>query len=316
MKRLLVLMGLGFVGLCWAEGVSFTQLLGVAFDTPDAKVDQPMTLTSECNAQTFTTTLEKPNTKTPTFTVVMKLVDVKELANLKVSHTLDYTTASGQKKELKAVQRILPVPYASHAKYIERTMDTGEGTTTDFTVKNTLTVKGNLDVTTGIEGPSTNTPTNTTEPLETVTTETLSGVDNLVVALDEGEVNDGTQQVTMAGLTAQNVTVESPITLPWGNMEGVGTVPIDTIIAWYSDRSPNEFINASASKSAIPAGQGWVYCDGTHGTPDLRGRFLAGAGGDYNLETREGAEKVALTKDNLPEHTHTVKVRMPGRLKK
>jgi len=30
----------------------------------------------------------------------------------------------------------------------------------------------------------------------------------------------------------------------------------------------------------IPAG--WALCDGNNGTPDLRGRFVVGAGGSYN----------------------------------
>jgi len=46
---------------------------------------------------------------------------------------------------------------------------------------------------------------------------------------------------------------------------GVGaSLPVGTIVAWYAQNKP------------IPAG--WSVCDGTNGTPDLRGKFLRGVG--------------------------------------
>lgn len=54
---------------------------------------------------------------------------------------------------------------------------------------------------------------------------------------------------------------------------------------------------------------GWQLCDGTNGTPDLRGMFIAGY--DPNETTQNapgktgGAHEVALTKDQLPPHNHT-----------
>lgn len=35
----------------------------------------------------------------------------------------------------------------------------------------------------------------------------------------------------------------------------------------------------SGAADALPAG--WALCNGSNGTPDLRGRFLVGAGGSY-----------------------------------
>lgn len=48
--------------------------------------------------------------------------------------------------------------------------------------------------------------------------------------------------------------------------------------------------------SEIPAG--WALCDGTNGTPDLRDRFIVGAGSTYALNATGGAATVNL------EHTH------------
>lgn len=44
----------------------------------------------------------------------------------------------------------------------------------------------------------------------------------------------------------------------------------------------------SGAIGEIPAG--WQLCDGTNGTPDLRDRFLIGAGTTYNPDDSGGAE--------------------------
>jgi len=51
----------------------------------------------------------------------------------------------------------------------------------------------------------------------------------------------------------------------------------------------------------IPAG--WVLCDGTNGTPDLRDRFVVGAGDTYNPDDNGGAitHRHSFTSDT---HTH------------
>ena len=49
---------------------------------------------------------------------------------------------------------------------------------------------------------------------------------------------------------------------------------------------------------------GWQLADGSDGTPDLAGRFLVGAGGDYTVGDVGGAASVTLTAAQLPEHAH------------
>ncbi|HHG85444.1 MAG TPA: hypothetical protein ENJ82_11920 [Bacteroidetes bacterium] len=56
---------------------------------------------------------------------------------------------------------------------------------------------------------------------------------------------------------------------------------------------------------------GWAFCDGTNGTPDLRGRFVLGAGQGAGLTNRisnqtGGAESVALSTGQLPAHNHSL----------
>jgi len=64
----------------------------------------------------------------------------------------------------------------------------------------------------------------------------------------------------------------------------------------------------SGDSSTIPVN--WALCDGLpHGTqnrstPDLRGRFIIGAGPSYGVRTTGGASTVTLSVYNLPAHTH------------
>jgi len=58
----------------------------------------------------------------------------------------------------------------------------------------------------------------------------------------------------------------------------------------------------SGSIGAIPSG--WFLCDGTNGTPDLRDRFIVGAGSTYAVNATGGAATVTLTQAETPAHTH------------
>jgi microcystin-dependent protein len=58
----------------------------------------------------------------------------------------------------------------------------------------------------------------------------------------------------------------------------------------------------SGSIGAIPSG--WFLCDGTNGTPDLRDRFIVGAGSTYAVNATGGAATVTLTQAQTPAHTH------------
>ena len=59
----------------------------------------------------------------------------------------------------------------------------------------------------------------------------------------------------------------------------------------------------SGSILSIPSG--WVLCDGTNATPDLRNRFIVGAGDDYSVADNGGEAHTTLTSAELPGHTHT-----------
>lgn len=66
----------------------------------------------------------------------------------------------------------------------------------------------------------------------------------------------------------------------------------------------------SGAASAIPSG--FVLCNGSNSTPDLRGRFIIGAHGDsdsdantYDVGDTGGSATHTLTTAEMPSHTHT-----------
>lgn len=66
----------------------------------------------------------------------------------------------------------------------------------------------------------------------------------------------------------------------------------------------------SGALTAIP--DGWYLCDGTEGTPDLRDRFVIGAGHAYPVADQGGAREVVLNTSQLPAHKHRGTVRSAG----
>lgn len=58
----------------------------------------------------------------------------------------------------------------------------------------------------------------------------------------------------------------------------------------------------SGSISNIPTG--WALCNGSNGTPDLRNRFIVGAGSTYSVGATGGSNTVALSISNMPSHNH------------
>jgi microcystin-dependent protein len=68
-------------------------------------------------------------------------------------------------------------------------------------------------------------------------------------------------------------------------------LPIGSIIMWFG------------ASTSVPTG--WQVCNGTNGTPDLRDRFVVGAGSSYSLGDTGGADTVTLDVTQIPAHNHT-----------
>ena len=74
------------------------------------------------------------------------------------------------------------------------------------------------------------------------------------------------------------------------SLSSFGGVPSGIITMW------------SGAIADIPLG--WALCDGSNGTPDLRDRFIVGAGGSYNVGDTGGANSVTLDISQIPLHGH------------
>lgn len=91
-----------------------------------------------------------------------------------------------------------------------------------------------------------------------------------------------------AVLKATFPNLNGPISLSSTALNG-GSVPTGFIGLW------------SGASTAIPSG--WLLCDGANGTPDLRDRFVVGAGSTYAVGAKGGANTATTATGGS--HTHT-----------
>ena len=101
----------------------------------------------------------------------------------------------------------------------------------------------------------------------------------------------------IAALTASKLTGALPA-ISGANLTGIEAFVTGMIILWYGNTGnvPN----------------GFALCDGNNGTPDLRNRFVVGAGDTYNPDSTGGSSSITLSESQLPSHTHTASVTDPG----
>jgi microcystin-dependent protein/cytoskeletal protein CcmA (bactofilin family) len=115
--------------------------------------------------------------------------------------------------------------------------------------------------------------------------------------IQQGDVNMNSRLIVIGdvSLNGNVVTITPDIS---DNSNKVATtafvhnvMPTGAIIMW------------AGSINSIPSG--WALCDGSNGTPDLRDRFIVGAG-TANIGTTGGSATTTLTQAMLPPHIHSV----------
>lgn len=120
----------------------------------------------------------------------------------------------------------------------------------------------------------------------------------------ETDLGGGSKQriVTVNIYKTGEIKPRQAIDVPLSSL-GSGAVPSGTILPWYGNIS------------AIPSG--FAYCDGTNGTPDLRGRTLVGTGSwsdsygtiNYTLGQYGGERAHKLTIAEMPIHHLEISIR-------
>ena len=136
-----------------------------------------------------------------------------------------------------------------------------------------------------------------------------SGINNAIRELmaqlkDQQTGTDGDNFTVGGGFTCTGAAVFSSTVA----ISGVATAPTPSVTddttkvattAFVRDIVPTGVIVMwSGSVATIPSG--WLLCDGTNSTPDLRNRFIVGAGSTYSVDGTGGSADAIVVS-----HTHT-----------
>ena len=98
-------------------------------------------------------------------------------------------------------------------------------------------------------------------------------------------------ETTSGGATITGTCTATSFAGDGSNLTGISAFVSGMIILW------------SGAQNAIPSG--WVLCNGSNGSPDLRDRFVVGAGNNYSVGNTGGADSVTLTVNQIPSHSHS-----------
>lgn len=131
-----------------------------------------------------------------------------------------------------------------------------------------------------------------------------------------GKIVKGTEIDTE--LTAVSNAIASKANINSPGLTGTPTAPTASLGSNTTQLATTAFVAAgltalipsgvitlwSGSIASIPSG--WVLCNGSSSTPDLRDRFVVGAGTTYAVNATGGANTVTLDATMIPAHTHSL----------
>lgn len=190
-------------------------------------------------------------------------------------------TVNNMGGEIQPRQKILPVPYAAIAADVRNAA-------ADFAVAGRVTaasatVSGGL----GVLGAAT---------LQTLAVSGTSDMTGKLTARGGIDMTGGEAKIagnlTLSGLVVGNLNVGGKV-----KEAGNDLLPAGVIVMW------------SGAANAIPSG--WALCDGNLG-PDLRDRFIVGAGGNYTVDITGGEATHTLTPAEIPVHSHSTTFKTVG----
>lgn len=118
---------------------------------------------------------------------------------------------------------------------------------------------------------------------------TLNGAGALAIKMTDSVDASSTLVATLS--ETGTLTASAAVSAPSIQENGSPLLPTGMIVMW------------SGSVASIPAG--WIICDGTNSTPDLRGSFVIGAGGVYSPTATGGSSTLSVTTASAGSHNHT-----------
>ena len=226
----------------------------------------------------------------------------------------DVTLVAGTNISLTRSSDEITITGANEADTLTSVTDRGAATTNDLTVAS-LTATGNINC------------------AGTITYEDVTSVDSVGIITARQGLNV-TGNVTVTG-TVDGRDVASDGT----KLDGIASgAEVNVKSDWNSTTGDNEILNKptnvsaftndagylttafvagmimlwSGSSGSIPAG--WALCDGGGGRPDLRNRFVIGAGSGYNVDATGGSTDAVVVEhdhgagnyatNNTGSHTH------------
>ena len=180
------------------------------------------------------------------------------------------------------------------------------------TVDGILNAKGGIKDTSGDMGDSGQVLSSTGSGLNWINPGDANVSSASNVGTNNASSTDATHYLAFVGSTSGNnpVRIDTGLTYnPSSNILTVGTISATNIqgtLAAGGAIPSGGIILWSGAADAIPSG--FVLCDGNNSTPDLRNRFVvgAGSGSSYSVDDTGGAASVTLATANLPSHSHTV----------
>jgi hypothetical protein len=127
----------------------------------------------------------------------------------------------------------------------------------------------------------------------------LNGIRNLSTLTNEMQTK--TDSINLNNTILNNIKINKTLSLT-NKLSALILLPPNMIIIWYDTNIPD----------------GWVICDGTNGTPDLRGRMILGADNRNNNfkfganPSYGGTEAETISTTQMPYHSHQGPVGVTG----